>query len=135
MDCNLIKNDTSSRVFPKHFGNTNQPSNFNIMETLVGNGLKWIFKMFSARGCKKLLVKSHIRLFCQYSSTRQKRCSWGVLSNFAKFTGKHLCQSLFLIKLQASDWFAAISSNYPGQFRWLKYATTEDQCLYSLACV
>ena len=26
----------------------------------------------------------------------------GVLRNFAKFTGKHLCQSLFLIKMQ--DW-------------------------------
>ena len=25
----------------------------------------------------------------------------GVLKNFAKFTGKHLCQGLFLIKLQA----------------------------------
>ena len=25
------------------------------------------------------------------------------LRNFTKFTGKHLCQSLFLIKLQASD--------------------------------
>ena len=25
----------------------------------------------------------------------------GVPRNFAKFTGKHLCQSLFLIKLQA----------------------------------
>ena len=25
----------------------------------------------------------------------------GVLKNFAKFTGKHLCQSLFLIRLQA----------------------------------
>ena len=32
-----------------------------------------------------------------------RRCSAkkGVLINFAKFTGKHLCQSLFLIKLQA----------------------------------
>ena len=29
-------------------------------------------------------------------------CKKGVLRNFAKFTGKHLCQSLFLIKLQAS---------------------------------
>ena len=28
-------------------------------------------------------------------------CKKGVLKNFAKFTGKHLCQSLFLIKLQA----------------------------------
>ena len=26
----------------------------------------------------------------------------GVLKDFAKFTGKHLCWSLFLIKLQAS---------------------------------
>ena len=27
----------------------------------------------------------------------------GVLRNFAKFTEKHLCQSLFLIKLQACN--------------------------------
>ena len=27
-------------------------------------------------------------------------CKNGVLTNFAKFTGKHLCQSLLLIKLQ-----------------------------------
>ena len=26
-----------------------------------------------------------------------------VFKNFAKFTGKHLCQSLFLMKLQARD--------------------------------
>ena len=29
-------------------------------------------------------------------------CEKGVLKNFTKFTGKHLYQSLFLIKLQAS---------------------------------
>ena len=29
-------------------------------------------------------------------------CKKGVLRNFAKLTVKHLCQSLFLIKLQAS---------------------------------
>ena len=28
-------------------------------------------------------------------------CKKGILKNFTKFTGKHLCQSLFLIKLQA----------------------------------
>ena len=28
-------------------------------------------------------------------------CKKGVLKNFANFTGKHLCWSLFLIKLQA----------------------------------
>ena len=29
-------------------------------------------------------------------------CKKGALENFAKITGKHLCQSLFKIKLQAS---------------------------------
>ena len=29
-------------------------------------------------------------------------CKKGILRNFAKFTGKHLCRSLFLIKLEAS---------------------------------
>ena len=32
-------------------------------------------------------------------------CKKGILRNFAKFTGKRLCQSLFLIKLQASQNF------------------------------
>ena len=32
----------------------------------------------------------------------------GVLKNFAKFTGKHLCRNLFLIKLKA---FSKISKN------------------------
>ena len=31
-------------------------------------------------------------------------CKNGVLENFAKFTGKRLCHSLFLIKLQASSY-------------------------------
>ena len=33
--------------------------------------------------------------------SNRRRCSMkkGVLQNFAKFTGKHLCQSLFLLKL------------------------------------
>ena len=35
-------------------------------------------------------------------------CKKGVLENFTKFTGKHLCQSLFLIKLQASGVFLGI---------------------------
>ena len=38
-----------------------------------------------------------------------RRCSVkkGVRRNFIKFTGKHLCQSLYLIKLQ--DWSATLS--------------------------
>ena len=37
-------------------------------------------------------------------------CEKGVLRNFGKFTGKHLCQNLFLIKLQACE-FSEISKN------------------------
>ena len=42
---------------------------------------------------KKVLTftSSHPKIFCKK----------GVLKNFAKFIEKHLCQSLFLIKLQA----------------------------------
>ena len=36
------------------------------------------------------------------SSRPEVFCEKGVLRNFAKFTGKHLCQGLFLMKLQAS---------------------------------
>ena len=38
-----------------------------------------------------------------YISSNCQRCSVkkGVLKNFAKFTGKHLCQSLFFIKVAA----------------------------------
>ena len=35
------------------------------------------------------------------SSRPEVFCKKSVLKNFAKFTGKHLCQRLFLIKLQA----------------------------------
>ena len=40
---------------------------------------------------------------CMNIRSSHRRCSVekGVLRNFAKFTGKRLCQSLFLIKLQA----------------------------------
>ena len=37
----------------------------------------------------------------KYRSSRPEMfCKKGVLKNFAIFTGKHLCWSLFLIKLQ-----------------------------------
>ena len=36
------------------------------------------------------------------SSRPEMFCKNGVLENFTKFTRKHLCQSLFLIRLQAS---------------------------------
>ena len=41
--------------------------------------------------------------FCQNFRSSHQKCSIkkGVLKNFAKFTGKHLCQSLFLNKVVA----------------------------------
>ena len=49
-----------------------------------------------------------------WSEVVVRRCSVkkSVLRNFAKFTGKHLCQSLFLIKLQASGYFSFKVSHY-----------------------
>ena len=40
-----------------------------------------------------------------FTRSSHRKCSVkkGVLKNFAKFTGKHLCQSLFLIKLYACN--------------------------------
>ena len=47
-------------------------------------------------------------------------CEKSVLRNFAKFTGKHLCQSLFLIKLQ--PWglqLYLIRDSGTGVFLWI----------------
>ena len=52
--------------------------------------LLWILIVQRLEG-RNIVQKKHPRC------SEQKR----VLGNFAKFTGKHLCQSLFLIKLQA----------------------------------
>ena len=48
------------------------------------------------------------------SSRPEVFCKKGVLGNFTKFTGEHLCQSLFLIKLLAQVFsceFCEISKN------------------------
>ena len=43
-------------------------------------------------------------IFCKYRSSHPEVfCKKGVLRNFVKFTGKHLCQSLFSIKIQACN--------------------------------
>ena len=47
------------------------------------------------QGCWKFGYRDMAR-----SSRPEVFCKKGILRNFAKFTGKHLCQSLFLIKLQ-----------------------------------
>ena len=46
------------------------------------------------------MILAHFRSIIALYRSTQRRCSVkrGVIKNFAKFTGKHLCQSLFLIK-------------------------------------
>ena len=46
-----------------------------------------------------LISREHRKKTVTRSSHRSCSVKKGVLRNFAKFTGKHLCQSLFLIKL------------------------------------
>ena len=60
-----------------------------------------IFKLNTT--CNSMEAVLHI-LSAQYYRSSHRRCSVNktVLRNFAKFTGKHLCQSLFLLKLQTS---------------------------------
>ena len=55
-----------------------------------------------------LSFDSHVFIFFVFCISSNYKCSHrkcsvkkGAIRNFAKFTGKHLCQSLFLIKLQA----------------------------------
>ena len=57
----------------------------------------------------------------------------GVLGNFAKFTGKHLCQSLFLMKLQIEAsriWHRCFPVNFLKLLRTLLYRTTRGNCFW-----
>ena len=57
----------------------------------------------------------------------------GVLGNFAKFTGKHLCQSLFLMKLltEASRiCHRCFPVNFLKLLRTLFYRTTRGNCFW-----
>ena len=48
--------------------------------------------LLKLHGCKELLTSQLIRF---RTSCPEMFCKKGVLKNFTKFTGKHLCQSLF----------------------------------------
>ena len=53
-----------------------------------------------------------VNYFCKRLRSNHRRCSVrkGDLGTSAKFTGKHLCQSLFLIELQA--WHRCFPVNF-----------------------
>ena len=57
-----------------------------------------------------------------YSRSSLQRCSVkkGVLRNFAKFTGKHLCQSLFFNKVAGPAW-TLFSQNTSGRLLLLLF--------------
>ena len=47
------------------------------------------------------------------SSLPEVFCEKGILRNFAKFTGKHLCQSLFFSKVAGvQEWYRSIPVNF-----------------------
>ena len=42
-----------------------------------------------------------VKIYCKNRSSRPEVfCKKGILRNFAKFTGKHLCQSIFFAGLR-----------------------------------
>ena len=51
--------------------------------------------------CCFIAQERRISLWMFRSSRPEMSCKKSVLKNFGKFTGKHLCQSLFLVKCQA----------------------------------
>ena len=62
----------------------------------------------------ELFCKNHLQQK-PLTKSSQQRCSVkkGVLRNFAKFTGKHLCQNLFFNKVAGGAWTP------PGDCFWL----------------
>ena len=56
-----------------------------------------MFLHFEARHIHRTFCQLHLILF--RSRRTEVICKKGVLRNFAKFRGKHLCQSLFLNKV------------------------------------
>ena len=84
-----------SNTLKQFVGNlpTNLLSVFDRFVGLALKGLKSIRKIKT-----KKLQKQSPRVYCR-SSHPELFCKKGVIRNFAKFTGKHLCQSLFFNKV------------------------------------
>ena len=65
------------------------------------------YNLFIVKSFQAVAQKSFIVLVIYRSSHRRCSVRKIVLRNFAKFTGKHLCQSLFFNKV------AGLGHNYP----------------------
>ena len=103
---NLVGNLALSRIFPAG-------QNVQCVFCLVGQFLIFIghfpvsdsyFKachlLHILCGGNILMNVLWIKIYSTYLQELEVFCKKGVLENFAKFTGKHQCQSLFFIKLQ-----------------------------------
>ena len=62
----------------------------------------YVHKELKLKFNESISVTSDLWRFLNLGSRPEMFCKKGVLTNFVKFTAKHLCQSLFLIKLHAS---------------------------------
>ena len=69
-----------------------------------------------------------VNYFCKRLKSSHWRCyvRTGILRNFAKFTGKHLSQGLFLIKLQA--WHRCFPVNFAKFLRTPFHRITLEDC-------
>ena len=71
-------------------------------------------------------ISSHLEVFCKKS----------VLKNVAKFPGKHLCQSLFFIQFQNSNWnFFKRRDSLTGFFLWIIHLLlAASDCFWMFLC-
>ena len=93
--------------------------------------------------CFILYIKKFEKILLRSSHSR---CSvrTGVLRNFTKFTGKHLCQSFFLIKLQTSSlqlyfkkrlWHRCFPVNFVKFLRAPFFLRTSSDDWFCLLCI
>ena len=93
------------------------PSNMFLERRFIKHGLTEnnhlkIFKIVSEKRSGK---DCYIVILIPYRSSHPEVfCKKGVLGNPTKFIGKHLCQSLFLIKLQPQEHSEAHSEEHSG---------------------
>ena len=77
-------------------------------------------------------VVLNFQFFCNVAEAVARRCSVrkGVLKNFAKFTGKHLCHSLFFNKVAGSrpykrGFFSSFKKR--GPFCWFENESSKKK--------
>ena len=58
----------------------------------------------------------------------------GILRNFAKFTGKRLCQRLFFNKVAGLRRTTPMAASEKGVVSWLNHFSTYVRCLISTKC-